>query len=90
MRMNCDAFVLRAATAPGAGVDSLSVDELNWIRPVRPGDRLHVRRTVVSARPVGAEEGEPALLFELVSQEGTVATSQQSTLALLRREMRAR
>src|SRR5271155_2389822 len=35
MRMNCDAFVLHSASQGGPGVE-----ELNWVKPVRPGDRL--------------------------------------------------
>ena len=90
LRMNCDAFLMRVATVPDAGVDPLSVDELKWIRPVRPGDRLHVRRAVLSTLPSGAEAGEVGFLFELVNQEGVVATSQQGALKLMRREPGAR
>ena len=35
MRMNCDEFLNRAA-AQGAP----EVEELNWVKPVKPGDRL--------------------------------------------------
>jgi acyl dehydratase len=88
LRMNCDAFLLRAAIAPGAESDPVSVEEIKWIRPIRPGDRLHVRRTALAARPAGAraEAGEVVFLFELVNQDGVVATSQRSALTLLRRE----
>src|SRR5690606_40000412 len=29
----------------------LAIDELRWKKPVRPGDRLHVVREVIDARP---------------------------------------
>ena len=90
LRMNCDAFLLSAATGPHAGVDPLRTDALKWMRPVRPGDRLHVRRAVLSTRLAGAGAGEVAFLFELVDQDGSVATSQQATLTLTRREPGAR
>ena len=35
----------------GASLASPGVDELRWIRPVRPGDVLSVRLTVLDARP---------------------------------------
>ena len=90
LRMNCDAFLLRVATPTRTPVDPLSVEEIKWIRPVRPDDRLHVRRTVLSARSAGSDAGEIAFLFELVDQEGIVATSQQSALTLLTREAGSR
>jgi acyl dehydratase len=52
MRMNCDEFLLRTASegAPGC-------DEVSWVKPVRPGDRLKVRRTLLSSRPSGSRPG---------------------------------
>ena len=88
--MNCDAFLLRAATPEGAGVDPLSVEEIKWIRPIRPGDRLHVRRTALAVRAGEGEAGEVEFLFELVNQDGIVATSQQGVLTCLRRDAEAR
>jgi acyl dehydratase len=35
--------------ARGAALASPGVDELRWIKPVRPGDTLHVRATVLEA-----------------------------------------
>src|SRR5271169_4313120 len=46
LRMNCDAFLMRAAILAEAGVD-----EVRWMLPVRPGDRLHLRRLTLAARP---------------------------------------
>src|SRR3984885_13778572 len=40
MRMSGDAFVLRTASQGAPGME-----ELNWVKPVRPGDRLRARRT---------------------------------------------
>ncbi len=45
MRMICDAFLLDAASL-GAG----SVDEVQWLRPIRPGDRLTLRCIVLETR----------------------------------------
>jgi acyl dehydratase len=34
-----------------ASLASPGLDELRWPRPVRPGDRLHLRVTILEARP---------------------------------------
>ncbi len=34
-----------------AGLGSPGVDELRWLKPVYPGDTLHVRSTIVDVRP---------------------------------------
>src|ERR1700691_1939857 len=66
MRMNCDAFVLRSASQGAAGVE-----ELNWLEPVRPGDRLRARRTTLSARVSGSRRGIGLVefLFEVLNQD---------------------
>lgn len=45
MRMMCDGFLLDSSSM-GAG----SVEEVKWLAPVRPGDRLTLRATVLDAR----------------------------------------
>jgi acyl dehydratase len=34
-----------------AGLGSPGIDELRWLKPVYPGDTLHVRSTIVDIRP---------------------------------------
>ncbi len=46
MRLYVDHYVSRVASLASPGLD-----ELRWTRPVRPGDELHIRVSVVSARP---------------------------------------
>lgn len=46
MRMLCDSVLLRAASLGSPGVD-----EVRWLLPVRPGDTLHGRMTVLETRP---------------------------------------
>ena len=46
LRMNCEAFLARAAIVEEAGVE-----EVRWQLPVRPGERLHVRRQTLACRP---------------------------------------
>ncbi len=45
MRLLVDHFLSRVASLASPGVD-----ELRWLAPVRPGDRLRVRITVLEAR----------------------------------------
>ena len=47
MRMMCDAYLLETASLGSPGVDSIK-----WLKPVRPGDTLRVRTTVLDARPL--------------------------------------
>jgi len=47
MRMMCDAYLLRSASLGSPGLD-----ELKWLQPVRPGDTLGVRLTVLDVRPM--------------------------------------
>lgn len=82
MRMSCDAFLNRSASQGGPGVE-----ELAWSKPVRPGDRLHVRRTSLSVR---ASRSRPAVglvefLFEVLNQNGDVVMTQKNSVFFLRR-----
>jgi acyl dehydratase len=82
MRINCDEFLNRSASQGGAGVE-----EVNWLRPVRPGDRLRVRRTTLSAR---ASQSRPAIgivefLFELFNQIDEIVMTQKNAIFLGRR-----
>ncbi len=47
MRMMCDAYLLHAASLGSPGVDNI-----RWLKPVRPGDTLRVRCVVLEARPL--------------------------------------
>ena len=82
LRMNCDAFLMRAAILDEAGVE-----EVRWQRPVRPGDRLHVRRHTLATRPREGRtgDGEVEFLYEVVNQDGVVAMTQRSLLLLKQR-----
>jgi acyl dehydratase len=83
LKMNCEAFLMRTEV-----VEEKGVDEVRWTRPVRPGDRLHVRRRTLSARPGGASEsvGDLEFLFEVVNQDGVIAMTQRSFLKIKRRQ----
>jgi acyl dehydratase len=83
MRMNCDEFLLDTASegAPGC-------DEIKWVKPVRPGDRLKVRRTTLSARPSRSrpEIGIVGMLCEVLNQRDEVVMTQRHSAFVRRRD----
>ena len=52
MRMMCDAYLLESAALGSPGVENV-----RWLKPVHPGDTLHVRLTVLEARPSVSRPG---------------------------------
>jgi acyl dehydratase len=69
--------MLVAHFVPGGNLASPGVDELRWVRPVRPGDRLTLRATVESARRSRSkpDQGVVISLVEVLNQNGDVAMS---------------
>jgi acyl dehydratase len=67
MRLYAEGF-LADTTSMGAP----GVDELRWLQPVRPGDRLSLRVTVLEKRASQSrpEMGLAKMQLELVNQEG--------------------
>jgi acyl dehydratase len=82
LRMNCEEFLMRAAI-----VDEAGIEQVQWRRPVRPGDRLHVRRHTLATRVAESRtgEGEVELLYEVFNQDGEIAMTQSSLLLLKQR-----
>jgi acyl dehydratase len=60
-----------------SSLGAAGVDELRWPAPVRPGDTLRVRATVVAARPSNSkpDRGVVRTLIEAVNQDGGTALS---------------
>jgi len=72
MRLLVDQFL-----SPASSLGSPGVDELRWLRPVRPGDRLTVRTVVTEAR-LSRSKPDRGLIrtrVELINQAGEVALS---------------
>lgn len=55
MRMACDSFVLDSSSMGAPGVD-----EVRWIKPLRPGTRIMLRATVLETR---ASKSRPEMGF---------------------------
>lgn len=60
--------------SPESGLASPGIDELRWLKPVRPGDSLTLRATVIAARPSRSkpDQGIVRSLVEIVNQNGEV------------------
>lgn len=74
MRLYVDAFL--GDTSCQGGV---RVDELRWLRPVRPGDTLHGRATVSEVWPsrTHATRGSARLAWELRNQDDELVLQMQ-------------
>jgi acyl dehydratase len=72
--MMCDHFI-----SPSSAMGSPGVDELRWLRPVRPGDRLKARVTVLQTRRSHSEpdRGSIVLMQELMDYAGAVVMMQR-------------
>jgi acyl dehydratase len=82
MRMNCEGFLNRSTSQGGPGVE-----ELAWLKPVRPGDCLRVRRTTLGARVSRSRPtlGLVAFAFEVLNQNGEIVMGQKNSIFFLRR-----
>ena len=58
MRLYVDAVLSRAASMGSPGVE-----ELRWLRPVRPGDALSAKLTVLDATPSASRPGRGTVYF---------------------------
>ena len=82
MRMMCDAYLLDSASEGAPGIE-----EMRWLKPVRPGDVLHVRRTTLHARVSNSRPhiGIVDFQFDVVNQHGETALMLKSASFLRRR-----
>jgi acyl dehydratase len=71
----------------GSSLGSPGVDELRWHIPVRPGDILSVRVTIVETKPSQSKPDRGLLwsFVEVLNQRRAVVTSWRGMAVLLRR-----
>ena len=83
MRLVVEHFLSHVASLASPGVD-----ELRWTMPVRPGDTLSVRATIVETRPSASkpDRGLVRTRFEVLNQRGEVVMSVKAMNLLKRRE----
>lgn len=72
MRMLVDHFI-----SPLSSMGSPGIDEVRWHKPVRPGDRLHMRVTILEKRRSESkpDRGVIRVLQEAVNQDGETVMS---------------
>jgi acyl dehydratase len=82
MRMLCDGYVLQSASMGAPGLD-----EVRWLKPVRPGDVLRIRRTCVESRPSRSrpEMGLTRFTWDMYNQAGDHVMTATGTSMLGRR-----
>ena len=70
-----------------ANLGSPGVDELRWLKPVRPGDELSVRLTILDVRSSESkpDRGVVKGLVEVLNQAGEVVTSWKGVNIVLRK-----
>jgi acyl dehydratase len=74
--------------SPESSLGAAGVDELRWPRPVRPGDTLHVRATVLESRRSASkpDRGVVKSLVEVTNQDGDLALTVTATNFVLLRD----
>lgn len=76
MRLNFDGWISRTASLGAPGID-----ELRWEKPVRPGDRLTLRRTILHRRVSRnrPDMGLVAMQIDALNQKGEALVRQKHT-----------
>lgn len=69
-----------------AGLGSPGVDDLRWLKPVYPGDTLHVRSKIVETRPSRSKPHIGSLRSEtIVTNQDDVPVLRFTSIVLIRR-----
>src|SRR6185312_10052973 len=81
MRMIADGFINESNSMGAPGVD-----EVRWLKPLRPGTQVRVRTTVLETRASNSrsEVGFVKCLFELIDGQDAVLTTMTSPLMIRR------
>jgi acyl dehydratase len=84
MRMMCDAYLLEAASLGSPGLENI-----RWLKPVRPGDTLHVRSVVLEARPLDSKPhvGLLRTRWEMLNQNNEEVMQMEGYGMFLRRDV---
>ena len=84
--MTMGVMVRAIAREPQAGLGSPGVDELRWLKPVYPGDRITVRGTLLEKTPSRSKPdiGSIRTVISVTNQDG-VEVMRYTSIALMRR-----
>ena len=82
MRLMCDGYLKDSSCAGSPGID-----ELKFVKPVRPGDELRFRAEVLESRVSQSkpDRGVVRWRWEVVNQQSEVVLSMTGTQFFLRR-----
>lgn len=80
--------VLAANIWADASMGSPGLDQIRFLRPVRPGDAIHVKSTVTASEPSKSrpDRGRTTFLYEIINQNEEVVISYYAIQLLKRRE----
>ena len=83
MRLMCDTYLIETASSGSPGIDNIS-----WIKPVRPGDVISVRRTTLEHRMSRSNPQRGLVLseFTLTNQNGEKVMTMKAWSMILSRE----
>ncbi|QNN64061.1 MaoC family dehydratase [Sphingomonas rhizophila] len=71
---------------PQAGLGSPGVDDLRWVKPVYPGDRIHVRGKIVEVRPSRSKPDIGSIRTETtVTNQDDQVVMRYTSIVLMRR-----
>jgi acyl dehydratase len=84
MRVIADGFILDSSSMGGPGVD-----EVRWLKPLRPGARIRVRTTVLDTRASSSrpQMGLVKFLFEVLDEGDVILMTLTTTLMFGRRQL---
>ena len=82
MRLMCDGYLLETSC-----VGSPGLEELRWLKPVRPGDALRLKTTVIESAPSARQTNRGTVLFlwETLNQNDEIVVSMRGRQMFLRR-----
>ena len=86
MRLMCDSYLLESASLGSPGIENV-----RWLRPVRPGDRLTAYRTIEETRLSTSrpDRGIVKTLWEVENQKGELVLTMSGIQFFLRRNPQA-
>lgn len=87
MRMMCDAYLVDSASVGSPGIDNLK-----WLKPVRPGDTIRAQRTTLESRASKSrpEIGIVSNRWEVFNQEGELVMTMEGYGMFKRRDPEAK
>jgi acyl dehydratase len=83
----CFRMVLDGLLADSTGMGSPGLDELKWLKPVRPGDALSVEVTLDEVKPSRSkpDRGSARVSYRCINQTGEVVMTMVARILFLRR-----